>query len=362
MLRSAGQVDGHARTRAAQASLSRPGGGRGDPWWLLWARRMLTWPLLLILTLLVWCALPGWLVLAVTADVLHGDLRRRPLTRTVTMFATYLGCELLGVVAAGAVWAGTLCADNPTRVRANAALQRAWSGALLGALTRIFNMRILVDGAEHGFPGPMLLMVRHSSTADTLLAAATVANPHRLVLRYVLKRELLWDPCLDLVGRRLPNVFVRRSGVQDSAQREEIAALAANLDERSGVLIYPEGTRFSARKRQAALEQLAAAGPADLAAVARDFSHVLPPRLGGPVRLLKEMRGVDVVFLDHCGLEGARTFAGLRRGALVGATIRVRLRRVPAREVPPDRLDLWLFQQWRETNAWVARNQGLGEP
>jgi 1-acyl-sn-glycerol-3-phosphate acyltransferase len=124
------------------------------------------------------------------------------------------------------------------------------------------------------------------------------------------------------------------------------------------VLIYPEGTRFTDRKRASALAHLEAEGRADLAAIARDFTHVLPPRLGGPLRLLEAMRGVDVVFLDQCGFEGARSFASLVRGALVGSAIRVRLRRVEAARVPRERLDVWLFEQWRETNAWVAAHQG----
>ena len=52
--------------------------------------------------------------------------------------------------------------------------------------------------------------------AVVLLAAALLSRPHGVRLRYVLKRELLWDPCLDIVGHRLPNAFVRR-GSRDTA-------------------------------------------------------------------------------------------------------------------------------------------------
>ena len=37
-----------------------------------------------------------------------------------------------------------------------------------------------------------------------------VSRRYHLRLRYVLKRELLWDPCLDIVGQRVPNIFVDR--------------------------------------------------------------------------------------------------------------------------------------------------------
>ena len=41
---------------------------------------------------------------------------------------------------------------------------------------------------------PVIQLVRHASTADTILCAGVIANRRRLRLRYVLKRELLWDP------------------------------------------------------------------------------------------------------------------------------------------------------------------------
>jgi 1-acyl-sn-glycerol-3-phosphate acyltransferase len=329
-----------------------------EPLLTIWGRRAITWPLFATVATVVWGALPAWLALALVADLLARAARRRPITRTVAMVAIYLACELAGVIAAGAIFLLTLFASERTKLRANAALQRAWSGALFRGIRTIFAMSFEVEGAELAAPAPLLLFVRHSSTADTLLAAAVVANPHAIVLRYVLKRELLWDPCLDLVGRRLPNAFVDRSGESRDAQLEAVASLAEDLGDDAGVLIYPEGTRFTDRKRASALAHLEAEGRADLAAIARDFTHVLPPRLGGPLRLLEAMRGVDVVFLDQCGFEGARSFASLVRGALVGSAIRVRLRRVEAARVPRERLDVWLFEQWRETNAWVAAHQG----
>lgn len=329
-----------------------------DPLLAIWGRRALAWPLFAALATVVCGALPAWLALAFLADALGAGVRRRPITRTVAMVAVYLACEVAGVLAAGIIFLGTLLASDRAKLRANAELQRAWSGALFRALRALFSMSLDVEGAELAAPGPMVLFVRHSSTADTLLAAAVIANPHAIVLRYMLKRELLWDPCLDLVGRRLPNVFVDRSSGAGGEQLEAIASLARDLDRGAGVLIYPEGTRFTEPKRAAAVARLEAEGHEELAAIARDFTHVLPPRLGGPLRVLEAARGVDVVFLDQCGFEGARSFASLVRGALVGSAIRVRLRRVEASRVPRERLDRWLFEQWRETNAWVASHQG----
>ena len=49
------------------------------------------------------------------------------------------------------------------------------------------------------------------------------AIPHQVRLRYVLKRELLLDPCLDIVGNRLPNCFVARSGADAQADIDKVA-------------------------------------------------------------------------------------------------------------------------------------------
>ncbi|MDC0708578.1 hypothetical protein POL68_08865 [Stigmatella sp. ncwal1] len=62
-------------------------------------------------------------------------------------------------------------------------------------------------------------------------------------LKYVLKRELLWDPCLDVVGRRLPNVFVERSGDRGKAEIEAVATLVARCAHRPDYRDPPEARR-----------------------------------------------------------------------------------------------------------------------
>jgi hypothetical protein len=84
-------------------------------------------------------------------------------------------------------------------------LQDAWGTSLLAAAVRLFDLRLEID--EQGarlVECPYLLLLRHASTGDTLPASALVGRPHGIRIRYVLKRELLWDPCLDVVGNRLP--------------------------------------------------------------------------------------------------------------------------------------------------------------
>lgn len=316
-----------------------------------WPRRCLAIFIYLVLWTLTIGGSPAWLTLAALVDVLTD--RRFPRVRTVLFFALYLSCELAGVLVAIALLVRPGRGDPVAWRAANAALQRWWTNVLFGGAVRIFGMRLRVEGAEVAARGPFLLFVRHSSTADTALAAALVANPHRILLRYVMKRELLWDPCLDVVGQRLPNTFVDRSGQHREAEIAAVVALAKGLGPSDGVLIYPEGTRFSAAKLEHARAALADR-PA-LAAIAAGYRHVLPPRLGGPLALLDQ--GLDVVFLDHTGFEGSASFASFWGGGLIGKTISARLRRVSAAAIPATGRDLWLFEQWRHTDAWVEAHR-----
>jgi len=316
-------------------------------------------PLYFAVATLTFLGSPLWLVGAVAADVAAGAGRILPRTRALAFFGLYLGCELWGLAAAAAIWLGTLggaLGGEERYLAANTALQAAWAGLLLRGSMVIFSMRLEVEGQSLAQPGGYLALVRHSSTADTVLAAAVLARPGALRLRYVIKRELLWDPCLDVVGRRLPNAFIDRGAPQPGAELEEVADLARGLDDRSAVLIYPEGTRFTPAKRLRAVERLQQAGEAraDLAAIAAGFRAVLPPRLGGVMTLLDASPGSDLVLLEHTGFEGAGSFADFWGGALIGQTIRVRLRRFPREAIPVQRRAIWLFERWAEMDDWIC--------
>jgi 1-acyl-sn-glycerol-3-phosphate acyltransferase len=201
-------------------------------------------------------------------------------------------------------------------------------------------------------PGPTILLVRHASILDTLLPSVYVQRPHGYRVRYVLKQELLFDPCIDIVGNALPNYFVDRTG-DVKRELEGIRALVQNLDS-DGVLIFPEGTRFSPKKREKALRALEAEH-SPLFATARKLTHVLPPKPAGVLMLLEELPSVDCVFLSHTGLEAFAKIKDLLSGEVVGSTVHVQLWRVDANDIPkePDERLRWLYAQWEKVNAFV---------
>lgn len=320
-----------------------------------WARRAISIPGYVLAFGLLVGLVPILLPLAAISDVLRGS--RWALTRFLAIALVYFGCELMGLLAAA--WILISVRDRRARLERLNELQWWWASTLFGAARALFGLRIELDAPEAAAPGPILLLVRHASIADTLIPAVFVSSRHRLRLRYVLKRELLWDPCLDVVGLRLPNVFVRRGSGDTAAEVAAVQRLAEDLGPRDGVLIFPEGTRFTPRKRVQVLERIEAAGPPEVARRSRDLLHVLPPRLGGVLGLLERNTSADVVFCAHTGFEGVRRLGDLWNGVLVGRRIRIAFWRVAWADVPAGREErvAWLFDQWQRLDRWVGENQ-----
>jgi len=324
-------------------------------------RRLVSIPVVVAASVAVWALLPLLLAASLLADL---ALRRRLIaTRLVAFLAVYLACETAGVAAAGLLWLRWRLQpgfDRERFVEAHWPLQAWWAGTLFGAARRIFSFRVSVTGVEQAGPGPVLVFMRHASIIDTLLPAHVIAGPARLRLRYVLKSELLWDPCLDVVGHRLPNCFVERSVPDSGPEIERVAALARGLGAGEGVLIYPEGTRFTPERRKRSLDRLATRSP-DLHARARALARVLPPKVGGASALLDAAPEADAVFVVHIGFEGLTRVVDLLDGSLVGRPIEVGVWRVKREAVPelPDKRIAWLFDEWARMDAWIAERERL---
>jgi len=240
-------------------------------------------------------------------------------------------------------------------VRMTFPLQTWWAHPLFAAVLFVMGMELTVEGEETITPGPILVFMRHASIADVALPNVIITRRHKIRLKYVLKRELLLDPAIDIAGNRIPNYFVRRGSADATGEIARVGALTDDLAENEGVIIYPEGTRFTATKRARILERLRETKP-DLAERAEHLHHTLPPRFGGPSALLDTHTPADVVFLAHVGFDGMAEVRDLLGGGLVGASIEVGFWRVPYHHVPrePDERLRWLFDQWERVDAWIG--------
>ncbi|MBL8921742.1 MAG: 1-acyl-sn-glycerol-3-phosphate acyltransferase [Myxococcaceae bacterium] len=316
-------------------------------------RRALTVPAVTLGFVLAAALLPVTLPLAFVFDVLRGAARTRPSLRLVAFLTSLLFTETVGLAQLFVVWVRCLGRRDALE-RTTWPVQRRFVAMHLFFARTIYRLRFELDGDELARTGPLLVLIRHASIVDTLIPGAFLANRHRLELRYVLKKELLVDPCLDIAGHWLPNHFVSRDGVDSTKEIEAVRALKRDLAPNQGVLLYPEGTRFSPTKRQRTLERLKD-DPAALERAGR-LAHLLPIRPGGALALLDAAPACDVLFVGHAGLEGFSSFRDIWSGQLVGRTISVRFWREPAASIPATTAEriAWLQQHWERLDTWLA--------
>jgi 1-acyl-sn-glycerol-3-phosphate acyltransferase len=319
---------------------------------------------LVVAFVVVTALLPVLVLVGLAVDLVRRIASSVPPTaaRLALFLWVYLAAEVSGLAALAAVWVAGLGGRRGEWMRdATWRVQQLWAGTLFGAVRLLFGVRVVVEGGDAISPGPVLVLIRHASIIDNLLPANVVSRPHGIRLRYVLKRELLTDPCLDVAGRRLPNYFVRR-GTGEAVEVARVRALAEGLGSEDGVLIYPEGTRFSPERRERAIARIAERDAA-LADRARRIRHLLPPRLGGVGALLDGAPDADVVVIVHHGFDGLRLISDVWRGGLVRLSVRVRATRVPHSEVPDRGAERtrWLYDLWQEMDDWLEA-QASGAP
>ena len=319
------------------------------------ARRCVTVPAVLGSATALALTLPLWLPALAVVDLFRR--KRFASLRTGILLLLFLLYESVGVLAAGWLWLRHRLggSDEATFLEENFRPQCWWVQAHAANVKRIFGLRIDVD-VKPGFGrGPLIVLMRHASIADTMLGVLLFSAPYGLRLRYVLKRELLYDPCLDIVGNRLPNVFVSRDGQDATGGIGAVARLAEALGPNDGVLIYPEGTRFTPEKRRRILARLREQGDeADLAR-AEKLEHLLPPRPGGTLALLESAHEIDVALVAHVGFEGVAQLSDLWSGRIIDARVQVRGWRFPAGAIPADRSE-WLREAWEGLDAWIAKH------
>jgi 1-acyl-sn-glycerol-3-phosphate acyltransferase len=322
------------------------------------ARRLVTIPGILLLTALSVLSAPLWVPLLALVDLVRPGPRAA--LRMGAMATLYLHCEAAGLLASFVLWVlwGPWRGGERERYQErNFSLQRWWATTVFRGAMAIYGFSLQVEGQDEARRTPLLLFPRHASLADSLLPSALVSRPFGTRLRYVLKRELLWDPCLDVVGNRLPNHFVDRFSEDSAREIREVAKLGVGLGAGEGVILYPEGTRFTPAKRQRILERLRQRGPEHLADLAGRLERLLPPRSAGALALVESCPQADLVFCAHSGFERAASAGDLWSGALVGSRVRVRFWRVAAAEIPRSReqAEAWLFSWWERMDTWLRQ-------
>lgn len=298
--------------------------------------------------------LPIWVVVSVAIDI--GTRQWRLPTFRLLCFAwLWLWLETFGLTGAALIW---LTGQGRNR-RANYALQRWWAKRLIRSLRITCGLTIEVEGVENLSAGPLICLGRHASLGDALVSAWIFGSLGKRFPRYVMKKELLFDPCLDVVGQRIPNYFVDRGSAAVRQELTGIRTMAANMGERDVAVIFPEGTRTNEAKRIGLVERLERRAP-DRHAKLIGLQRLLPPRSAGASVLLEEVPGGDVVVMWHVGFDGLDNFAGVRRRlAQSKPSAKVVLELHQRATVPSgDEFESWLDDCWLEIDAKVVAADG----
>jgi hypothetical protein len=312
-------------------------------------RRLVSVPALVVLGLAFVVLLPLWLPIALVIDLVAAP-RRLPRARLLAFGLWWSWLEIAGLVVAGWLFVTGGARQTAPHYR----LQRWWANALVVGLRTTCGLHLEPRNLEILVPGPVVVLPRHASLADALLSAWFVTQVG-LQPRYVLKRELLVDPCLDIVGNRLPDHFLDRhttdSGPELAALRSLAEGATGPLD---AVVIFPEGTRANPEKRARGLARLAERNPARATKLAA-LQHLNPPRPAGTLAVLNGAATADVVFVAHAGFEGLDSFSGILRSIPGTAPVLVDCERVARREVPlgDAARTAWLDDQWLLVDEWV---------
>ena len=213
---------------------------------------------------------------------------------------------------------------------------------------------------------PVIVLSRHAGPGDSFLLVHQLLSVYHRRPRVVMKAALQLDPSVDIVGNRLPNVWIKSRQVGEHIFTEQIARLARGLDERGALVIFPEGGNWTPGRWRRGIRRLEQVGRPDLAERARDMPNLLPPRPGGALAAIAACPDADVIFAAHAGLDNIITIGDVWSKFPVDQDIRARWWRVPDDSVPrsadQETQVQWLYDWWERIDAWITENRPGGAP
>ncbi|MEV0129555.1 1-acyl-sn-glycerol-3-phosphate acyltransferase [Dactylosporangium sp. NPDC050688] len=323
-----------------------------------WLRRVVLAPVLLGAILVVLATMPVWLLAAALAAP-FGSGRLRAL-RVTWMLAVYLLLEVVALVVLFGLWVGSGFGwklRGPRFQRIHYVLTGRFLRVLYAQARWALGVKVAVVGThpDVAAPGrPELVFCRHAGPGDSFLLIHALVNWFDREPRIVLKHTLQWDPVIDVMLNRLPNLFLTAGGGDPS----QVAALATGLDDNDVLVLFPEGGNFTPTRRERAIQRLRELGLHALAERAGRMRHVLAPRPGGTLAALDAAPEAGVIWVAHTGLDKLLTVGDLWRHLPLDLTITMRWWSVDASQVPvghEQRVD-WLYEWWGRIDAWIDRH------
>ena len=231
-------------------------------------------PLLFALTVVVVVAAPVLLLIGLVAS--RG---RHRLLRVVVIGVTWPVMECAALLALFALWIRGRTAAYEERHYALCAwfLRQVYA---VGA--RVLGLTVEIqEPLNAAADRPVIVLSRHAGPGDSFLIVHYLLNVYGRRPRIVMKATLQLDPTLDVMFNRLPNAFITGSAAPRGEAAGEIGRLAAGLDARGAMLIFPEGGNFTPRRRIRAIRSLRRQGDHVEARRAGRMKNVLPPHVAG---------------------------------------------------------------------------------
>jgi 1-acyl-sn-glycerol-3-phosphate acyltransferase len=314
-------------------------------------RRAVTITVLGLIDLLLTLLVPVWVPVTIVYDLVRGKFRL-PTTRLMLFGLCWAWIETSGVFLLFLIWVVGRGKDHPAHYR----MQKWWCGRIIAALRVTVGLRVDVVGAGDIGPGPYVVFCRHASLADSIISCFIVNNTMGFHPRYVLKSDLEMVPCLDLLGHRTPNCFVRRGSSNVQAELEALGSMMHGLAEGDAAVIFPEGSRANPAKRERELSRLAERHPERHARLS-SLQRLIPPKPAGAQAMLDAAPGADVITVWHEGLDGLDTFPGMLQALSERkVTAHVVVTVHPRTEVPGgDGFAEWIDRRWVEMDEAVAQ-------
>lgn len=254
--------------------------------------------------------------------------------------------------------------------RRHYAIMRWFLDVLYRGAERTFGLRVSVSepvftAAEQAarLARPVIVLSRHAGPGDSLLLVHQLLTEYGRRPRVVMKAAIQLDPGIDVVGNRLPNVFIQHRKAGDGLFSSQVSRLAADLGNEDALVIFPEGGNWTPGRWRRGIRRLEQSGRADLAKRARDMPNLLPPRTGGTLAAIGACPAADVIFVAHAGLDQLASVGDIWRHLPVSQQVCAQWWRVPCDEVPRSGSsehavqERWLYDWWERIDAWISANR-----
>jgi len=237
--------------------------------------------------------------------------------------------------------------------RALNAIATGWIGVNNAWIDWVGDTSWDVQGIEGLDPrGWYLVSSNHQSWVD-ILVLQKIFNRRIPMLKFFLKKQLMWVPVIGLAWWALDFPFMQRRGGASSAQDLERARKACEKFRvvPTSVINFLEGTRFTRAKHDAQESP---------------YEHLLKPKVGGIATALTTLgsqfhRLLDVTIVYP---DGPPEFWTLLSGRLQRVTVRVQQREIPAELLAVDygsdptfrtRMQEWINGLWAEKDVLVGQ-------